>query len=185
MFRFECDYTEGCIPEILDAIARENHTQLCGYSEDPICDRARKKIMQLCGDADVDVHFLVGGTQTNTTVIASALRPFQGVISAEIQAQRQILEAEAKAAVTVAEAQASYDTAVSVAASTQYTQVAQARADVSEFMASVAADQAHTDAYRYYKYLNAIGQAYGQARLVIVGEGVNSSNLYFGSMVLN
>ena len=110
---------------------------------------------------------------------------YQGVISAEIQAQRQILEAEAKAAVTVAEAQASYDTAVSVAASTQYTQVAQARADVSEFMASVAADQAHTDAYRYYKYLNAIGQAYGQARLVIVGEGVNSSNLYFGSMVLN
>ena len=83
MLRFECDYTEGCIPEILDAIAKENHTQLCGYSEDPVCDRARAKVKALCGREDVDVHFLVGGTQTNTTVIAATLRPFQGVISAE------------------------------------------------------------------------------------------------------
>ena len=83
MLRFECDYTEGCIPEILDAIAKENHTQLCGYSEDPICDRARAKIKALCGTEDVDVHFLVGGTQTNTTVIAASLRPYQGVISAD------------------------------------------------------------------------------------------------------
>ena len=83
MIRFECDYTEGCIPEILDAIARENHTQLQGYSEDPICDRARAKIKTLCGGADVDVHFLVGGTQANTTVIAAGLRPYQGVIAAD------------------------------------------------------------------------------------------------------
>lgn len=81
MLRFECDYTEGCIPEILEAIARENHTQLKGYSEDPICDRARAKIKALCQSDDVDVHFLVGGTQTNTTVIAACLRPYQGVIS--------------------------------------------------------------------------------------------------------
>ena len=83
MLRFECDYTEGCIPEILDAIARENHTQLSGYSEDAICDRARQKVKALCGREDVDVHFLVGGTQANTTVIAATLRPYQGVISAE------------------------------------------------------------------------------------------------------
>ena len=81
MLRFECDYTEGCIPEILEAISRENHTQLKGYSEDPICDRARAKIRTLCGREDADVHFLVGGTQTNTTVISAALRPYQGVIS--------------------------------------------------------------------------------------------------------
>ena len=83
MLRFECDYTEGCIPEILEAISRENHTQLKGYSEDPICDRAKAKIRTLCGRGDADVHFLVGGTQTNTTVIAAALRPYQGVISPE------------------------------------------------------------------------------------------------------
>ncbi len=82
MLRFECDYTEGCIPEILNAIQRENHTQLQGYSEDPVCDRARSKVKALCGREDVDVHFLVGGTQANTTVIAAALRPYQGVLSA-------------------------------------------------------------------------------------------------------
>ena len=83
MIRFECDYTEGCIPEILAAISQENHTQLKGYSEDPICEKARKKIKALCGNEDVDVHFLVGGTQTNTTVIAATLRPYQGVISVD------------------------------------------------------------------------------------------------------
>ena len=82
MLRFECDYTEGCIPEILEAIHRENHTQLQGYSEDPVCDRARAKIKAICDRDDVDVHFLVGGTQANTTVIASGLRPYQGVLSA-------------------------------------------------------------------------------------------------------
>ena len=83
MLRFECDYTEGCIPEILEAISRENHTQLQGYSEDVISDRVRAKIRTLCGAEDADVHFLVGGTQANTTVIAAALRPYQGVLSAE------------------------------------------------------------------------------------------------------
>ena len=82
MLRFECDYTEGCIPEILQAIERENHTQLPGYSEDPICTRAKAKVKALCGTEDVDVHFLVGGTQANTTVIAASLRPHQGVIAA-------------------------------------------------------------------------------------------------------
>ena len=82
MLRFECDYTEGCVPEILDAIARENHTQLQGYSEDTVCDRAKAKIKALCQRDDVDVHFLVGGSQPNPTVIAAGLRPYQGVISA-------------------------------------------------------------------------------------------------------
>lgn len=110
---------------------------------------------------------------------------YQGVVSAEIQAQRLILEAEAKAAVTRAEAQASYDSAVSVATSAQYSQVAQARSDVSEFMASVSADRNYTDAYRYYKYMNAVKSAYGNVRLIIVGDGVDSSNLYLGNLVLN
>ena len=82
MLRFECDYTEGCIPEILEAISRENHTQLQGYSEDTVTDRARARVKALCGREDVDVHFLVGGTQANTTVIAAALRHHQGVIAA-------------------------------------------------------------------------------------------------------
>ncbi len=110
---------------------------------------------------------------------------YQGVVSAEIQAARYILDAQANAAVTLAEAHVAHDTAISQATSAQYTQVAQARADVAEFMASVAADQAHTGAYRYYKQLSAVSKYYGKANLVIVGDGINSSNLYFGSLVPN
>ena len=83
MIRFECDYTEGCIPEILEAIARENHTQLKGYSEDTISLRVKEQIKTLCGREDAAVHLLVGGTQTNTIVITSVLRPHQGVISVD------------------------------------------------------------------------------------------------------
>lgn len=83
MLRFECDYTEGCIPEILEAISRENHTQFPGYSEDAICERARARVKALCGGVDADVHFLVGGTQANATILSAALRPHQGVLAAQ------------------------------------------------------------------------------------------------------
>jgi threonine aldolase len=56
--------------------------QTIGYGEDPYCTQARELIKQACEREDIDVHFLVGGTQTNTTVIAHTLRPYQGVISA-------------------------------------------------------------------------------------------------------
>jgi regulator of protease activity HflC (stomatin/prohibitin superfamily) len=110
---------------------------------------------------------------------------YQGVVSAEIQAQRLIFDAEAKAAVSLADAQAAYDSAVGMATSSQYTQVAQAQSDVAEFMASVSADTTYPDAYRYYKYMNAIKSAYGNVRLIIVGDGVDSSNLYLGNLILN
>ena len=47
------------------------------------CGRARQLILEACQASDADVHFLVGGTQTNATVIAAALRPYQGVITAD------------------------------------------------------------------------------------------------------
>lgn len=50
---------------------------------DPYCEAAREKIRELCQTPEADVHFLVGGTQTNTTVIAAALRPYEGVIAAD------------------------------------------------------------------------------------------------------
>jgi len=59
--------------------------------------------------------------------------------------------------------------------------VATAKADVAEFVASLNADNTYGNSYRYYKYINAIGNAYGSSKLVIVGEGVDSSNIYFGS----
>ncbi len=83
MIRFECAYTEGAHPRIMEALAKTNMEQTIGYGEDEHCAHARELIRAKCDRADADVHFLVGGTQTNMTVIASVLRPHQGVISAE------------------------------------------------------------------------------------------------------
>lgn len=82
MIRFECDYTEGAAPQLLQRIVDTNFEQTPGYSEDCYCDSAREKIRAACGDADAAVHFLVGGTQTNTTLLSAALRPHQGAVCA-------------------------------------------------------------------------------------------------------
>lgn len=82
MIQFQCDYNEGAHPHIIQRLIESNMTQSVGYGEDPYCDEARTLIKNACKREDVDVHFLVGGTQTNTTVIAHTLRPYQGVIAA-------------------------------------------------------------------------------------------------------
>ena len=79
---FNNDYCEGCHPKVLEALARTNLEQTPGYGEDAYCRSAAEKIRALCGREDAAVHFLVGGTQANLTVIAAALRPHQGVICA-------------------------------------------------------------------------------------------------------
>lgn len=81
MIRFDSDYTEGCHPRVLDALVRTNMEQTPGYGLDEHCERARALIRSACAAPEADVHFLVGGTQTNATVIAAALRPWQGVLS--------------------------------------------------------------------------------------------------------
>lgn len=82
MIRFECDYAEGCHPSILAALSATNDEQTPGYGLDPHCDRARELIRAACRSPEADVHFLVGGTQTNATVISAALRPHQGALCA-------------------------------------------------------------------------------------------------------
>ena len=84
MIRFECDYITGAHPKVLQALVDSNLEPHPGYGEDEYCARAAQLIRELCQAPEADVHFLVGGTQTNTTVIASALRPHQGVISTEL-----------------------------------------------------------------------------------------------------
>ena len=82
MIQFQCDYNEGAHPLILQRLAETNMEQTIGYGEDPYCEQARSLIKEVCQNDNIDVHFLVGGTQTNTTVIAHTLRPYQGVLSA-------------------------------------------------------------------------------------------------------
>ena len=80
MIKFNCDYLEGACPEIMDRLLKTNFEQTFGYSEDEYCAAAAAKIRALCGREDAAVHFLVGGTQSNLIVIASALRPHQAAL---------------------------------------------------------------------------------------------------------
>lgn len=82
MYYFNSDYTEGCHPDILAKLAATNMDQTTGYGLDPYCDEARELIKKAFACPQADVHFLVGGTQTNLTVICAALRPHQAVYGA-------------------------------------------------------------------------------------------------------
>ncbi len=83
MICFHNDYSEGCHISILTRLQETNLEQTTGYGEDHYCAGAAAKIRKACGREDLAVHFLVGGTQANFTVISAALRPHQGVISAD------------------------------------------------------------------------------------------------------
>lgn len=82
MIFFNCDYTEGAHPRILEKLVETNMEQTIGYGMDDHCKHAADLIKKACGREDADVHFLVGGTQTNVTVIDASLRAHQGVICA-------------------------------------------------------------------------------------------------------
>lgn len=83
MQHFECDYMEGAHPQILKRLIETNMEKTPGYGMDPYCQSGREKILKACGCPDGEVHFMVGGTQTNSTVIAAILKPYEGVIAAE------------------------------------------------------------------------------------------------------
>ena len=84
MILFHNDYSEGCHPKVLEKLIATNFEQTTGYGMDEHCANAAKMIRTLCGREDVAVHFLVGGTQTNLTVIDAALRPHQGALCARL-----------------------------------------------------------------------------------------------------
>ena len=83
MLSFENDYIAGAHPEILKRLAETNLESLSGYGTDPYCASAREKIRAACQTKDADVYFLVGGTQTNSVVISSMLRSYDGVLCAD------------------------------------------------------------------------------------------------------
>lgn len=82
MYSFVNDYSEGCHPSIMAKLQETNMEQTTGYGFDPHCDNARKLIRKACNRPDAAVHFFVGGTQTNLTIIGSMLRPHQAVYGA-------------------------------------------------------------------------------------------------------
>lgn len=82
MIGFQSDYLEGCHPALLNALIESNLTQHTGYGKDDTCQIAQDKIRAACNAPQAQVHFMVGGTPTNKTVLAWLLKPWQGVITA-------------------------------------------------------------------------------------------------------
>ena len=82
MLRFECDYNTGAHKKIIEKLTETNEEQTCGYGMDEYSIQAKKLIQNKCQN-DVDVHFVIGGTQANYIVISSALRAHEAVISAD------------------------------------------------------------------------------------------------------
>ena len=83
MISFENDYNQGAHPEILKRLMETNREPLSGYGTDPYCESARKKVLAACGCEEGEVHFLVGGTQTNAVVIDAMLKGYEGVVAAD------------------------------------------------------------------------------------------------------
>lgn len=83
MLHFDCDYMEGAHPEVMRRLVETNLEQTPGYGCDPYTARACELIRRECGAPDAEVHLLVGGTQTNATVIDGVLRRHEGVLAAE------------------------------------------------------------------------------------------------------
>lgn len=69
MIQFQCDYNEGAHPKIMERLLATNMEQTVGYGNDQYCASARKLIRKACDNPTADVHFLVGGTQANATII--------------------------------------------------------------------------------------------------------------------
>ena len=79
---FASDYMEGAHESILKRLVETNRIKTSGYGTDGFCAAARQKICLACGCEEAEIHFLVGGTQTNATVIDALLNSYQGVIAA-------------------------------------------------------------------------------------------------------
>lgn len=83
MIHFDSDYMAGAHPKILEALVRTNMEHTAGYGNDPYTAEAKALIRKAVGVEDAQVFFLVGGTQTNATVIDGILARHEGVVAAD------------------------------------------------------------------------------------------------------
>lgn len=84
MLSFENDYSRTAHPAVVQAIADAGEELYPGYGSDAACERAKSLIRSACGlPDDSPVWFLVGGTQTNQTVIDAITPAWAGVVAVE------------------------------------------------------------------------------------------------------
>lgn len=80
---FAADYMEGAHPKVLQRLLETNMDHEPGYGFDSMSESARERLREACAATEAEIHFLVGGTQTNACVIDVLLAPYQGVIAAQ------------------------------------------------------------------------------------------------------
>lgn len=165
---------------VTDQTIATDLSSLLSADRDAFADNFKQDLSKLLESQEIGLEVV--------SVVLESIHPpveiasvYQELISAEIDAEKTILYAEAAAIEKIVTAQTSYNTAISVAERDYSTKTAAAKASVAEFMASVEAYNANPDAYTYQKYLAAVSEAYGKANLVILGEGIDQSALFFGS----
>ena len=94
MILFQSDYLEGAHPLILERLVQTNMEQTSGYGADDYCKSAADKIRSLCQVDTADVHFMVGGTQSNLTVIGALLRRAKIASNRKLEVGNFVMDAD-------------------------------------------------------------------------------------------
>jgi len=84
MLHFQCDYTKGCHPAVLQRLIDTNMEDLPGYDVNCYTESAKEKIRKACNCPEAQIFFMVGGTQTNQNVISTMLAPYEGVVATNL-----------------------------------------------------------------------------------------------------
>ncbi len=165
--------TENTITSDLDTLLAADREVLSETFHDGFENRIEKY------NTGLDIVSVVVESIHPPVEIASS---YQGIISANIDAEKLLLQAQALAGVTLSEAERAKETAINEATAQNHEKIAAAKSSVAQFMASAQADDAYGSDYRFYKYLEALKKAYSNAKLVIVGDGIDESSIYIGNV---
>jgi len=79
---FRNDYSELAHINVIKALEQACNEQNVGYGLDVHSEHAENMIKEIFDCKNAEVHFLVGGTQANMTVISYLLRDYEGVLAA-------------------------------------------------------------------------------------------------------
>lgn len=83
MIYFDSDYMAGAHPDVLQRLIDTNLEHTVGYGCDQYTEQAINLIREACGTPKAQVFFMVGGTQTNATIIDGILARHEGVLAPE------------------------------------------------------------------------------------------------------
>ena len=81
-YSFTDDYSEGCHPLVLSALASENTHQHTSYGTDTTTQHATTLLKGHLGNNDLSIHFVPSGTSANAITISAMLRPYEAIIAA-------------------------------------------------------------------------------------------------------